>query len=218
MKRDKGYFITFEGGEGSGKTTQQTLLTEYLRSIGYNVLATRHPGGTQVGEELRRLVKFAPEKTSPRVETLIFDAARVQLVERVIAPFLSQGNRNFVLCDRFADSTSVYQGYVGGLDIDRVRALNEFVVENCTPDLTFLLDIPAEIGLERAGRRPKESESPDRFETESLSFHIKVREGYLKIARLESDRIEVIDANQDANVIHRYLVSRLYEKLNLRLS
>jgi len=215
MQRNKGYFITLEGGEGTGKTTQQMLLAEYLTSRGYKVLATRHPGGTQVGEKLRQLVKFAQEKISSKVEILIFDAARAQLVERVIAPFLSQGSKSIVLCDRFADSTLAYQGYVGGLDLDRVRALNAFVVENCTPDITFLLDLPAEIGLERAGRRPKESENPDRVETGSLDLHKRVREGYLGIARLEPKRIEVIDARPDARIIHNYILGRLHERLKL---
>jgi dTMP kinase len=185
----RGRFITFEGGEGAGKSTQLKRLAERLRSHGLDVVATREPGGSPGAEAIRELVlNGAADRWSPATETLLMYAARRDHIERVIAPALARGA--WVVCDRFADSTRAYQGAGGGADPAFIAALEQHVLGEVRPDLTLILDLPPETGLERAQARGGEM----RFESKGLAFHAKLRDGFLAIARAEPDRCRLIDA------------------------
>jgi len=183
-------FITFEGPEGSGKTTQLKLLAEWLREQGRDVLATREPGGTAISEAIRGIL-LDPTHTEmqPEAEILLFSAARAQIVAQVIRPHLQGGG--IVLCDRYADSTLAYQGYGRGLDLDTLCAITAFATGGLVPDLTIYLDIAIEKGLQR--KLPQEW---NRLEAQALAFHQRVREGYLEMAASEPDRWLSVDAFQ----------------------
>lgn len=186
----RGRFITFEGGEGAGKTTQIALLRRHLEAGGRGVLATREPGGTPGAEEIRRLlVTGEPGRWDAWSEALLVTAARRDHVERVIRPALAAGT--WVLCDRFLDSTLAYQGAVAGLGADAIEALHTLVFGRLRPDLTLLLDIDPAVGLARAGKR---AEGEGRFEARGLEWHRKLREAFLAIAEAEPGRVRVIDA------------------------
>ena len=189
-------FISFEGGEGAGKSTQITLLAERLRSKGLAVVTVREPGGTTVGEEVRRWVKGV--KLSPETELLLFAAARAELVAQVIRPSLQEGH--IVLADRYADSTLAYQGYGRGLSLELVRAVNQAATGGLTPSLTFLLDLPAEEGLARADGRPNEP-GQTKFEEEDLAFHRRLRSGYLKLVKQDPNRILLMDSSKPAGQV-----------------
>jgi dTMP kinase len=181
-------FITFEGGEGCGKSTQARLLLKKLEQQGIPTILTHEPGGTALGNEIRILLKRKQGPSiSPQAELFLFAASRVQLVAELVRPALQEGK--VVICDRFTYSTIVYQGYGRGLDLATVSVVNTMATGNLNPDLTILLDMPSEQGLERRRR------SKDRFELEDLSFHHRVREGYLKMATAEPDRWLLIDAS-----------------------
>ena len=185
----RGRFITFEGGEGAGKSTQLARLAERLREHGLEVVATREPGGSPGAEAIRELVlNGAADRWSAVTETLLMYAARRDHVERVIAPALARGA--WVVCDRFADSTRAYQGAAGGTDPALIAALETQVLGEARPDLTLVFDLPPEAGLARAQARGGEM----RFESKGLAFHQKLRDGFLAIARAEPDRCAVIDA------------------------
>ena len=186
---EHGAFITFEGGEGSGKSTQAKLLTGALRSGGLDVRALHEPGGTGLGDEIRRLL-LDPEAppVDPLAELLLYEASRAQLVAEHIAPALVIGAH--VVCDRFSDSTTAYQGYARGLDLDRVRRLNSLASAGLVPDLTVLVDVDPVLGLRRATRG-----GADRLEAEELDFHERVRAGFLTIAEEERDRVVVVDGS-----------------------
>jgi len=208
-------FITFEGIEGSGKTTQLEMLKEHLEWKGYKVLATREPGGTDIGERIRAiLLNKVGEAIVPWAELLLYVASRAQLVEEVIRPGLEEGK--IVLCDRFSDSTVVYQGYARGLDLETINNINRLAVGGIKPDITFILDCPPEEGLRRAWGRVdtvKEGDKEDRFERFSLKFHNRVRVGYLKLARDESDRVKVINGDRDILTIHKEICGIIEECL-----
>lgn len=191
----KGRFITFEGGEGCGKSTQIRRLEAYLKEKGIEVLVTREPGGTRLAELIRGLLK--DEKDDPpcdRAELLLFLAARAQLVKNVIVPALESGV--WVLSDRFSDSTFAYQGYGRGLDLKILKVANDFACDSLKPDLTLLLDVPPEVASARMRKREKETNtSADRIELAGDEFHRKLREGFHALAAAESDRIHVIDAS-----------------------
>jgi dTMP kinase len=199
-------FITFEGGEGSGKSVQAKALYRRLVKLSVPVLLTHEPGVTTLGKRLERALKWAQTTDiSPLTELLLFNASRAQLVAEVIRPTLAEGKT--VICDRFADSTTAYQGYGRGLDLATVAAINNAATGGLKPDLTIFLDIPVEIGLARKGRS-----KPDRFEQEDIAFHQKVREGYLKLAANEPKRWLLVDANKSKVKIAEtiwQLVSRL---------
>lgn len=178
-------FIVFEGGEGSGKSTQARALYSRLRKVGYNVVYTHEPGGTMLGEKLRRWVKWGRDVTIP-TELLLFLASRSQLVTKVIRPALEKGS--IVVCDRFTASTIAYQGHGRGMDLGLLESLNNFVTDGLAPDLVFLLDLDAEEGLSRKKRKW------DAFEREELIFHQKVRDGYREIAIANPEKWVVIDA------------------------
>jgi dTMP kinase len=183
-------FITFEGGEGCGKSYQARALYRKLNKLAVPVVLTHEPGGTSVGERITRLLKWANKADiSPLTELLLFNASRAQLTEKIIKPALK--NEKIVISDRFTDSTVAYQGYGRGLDLELIRAANNTATSGLKPDLTILLDIPVAEGLAR-----KSKQKPDRFHQENLAFHRRVRNGFLKLAEAEPQRWLVIDARQ----------------------
>jgi dTMP kinase len=189
-------FITFEGPDGGGKTTQAHRLVEHLRAQGHEVLLTREPGGTAIGEQIRRvLADLANTPMHPRTEILLFSASRAQLVHEVIRPHLQSGGT--VVSDRFFDATLAYQGYGHRLDLAALRSITTFATGGLTPDLTFLLDLPAEEGLMR---RKKHGEW-NRLDAYNLEFHQRVRNGYLELAAAEPGRWIVLDARKDAETL-----------------
>ncbi|MFQ5684264.1 MAG: dTMP kinase [Candidatus Binatia bacterium] len=199
-------FISFEGGDGSGKTTQLKLLEGYLVARGKDCLATREPGGTTLGRMIRQvLLERGGEAISSPTELFLYLADRSHHVHTVIQPALQQGK--MVLCDRFTDSTLAYQGYGRGIDLNRLRRLNQFTGRGITPDLTLLLDCPVKVGLSRTAQRVGGGESgkkrEDRFEREQVEFHERVRKGFLELARLEPRRIVVLDASRSARKVHQ---------------
>lgn len=202
-------FITFEGIEGCGKTTQIGLLTSFLKNIHRPFLLTREPGGTEVGERIRQILLYSENVgIEPMAELYLYAAARVQHLRQVISPALRDGK--VVICDRFADATVAYQGYGRGLDLAWIEEIHARTMENVKPDLTFLLDLPVEEGLRRALKRmEKHSVKEDRFEKEALDFHRRVREGYLVLARREPQRIIVLDGMKDEQTLHREILSHL---------
>ncbi|MFA5689371.1 MAG: dTMP kinase [Kiritimatiellales bacterium] len=195
----RGKFITLEGPEGSGKSTQAKLLIDWLKKThGIHAIYTREPGGTALGEAIRDLLQHnaAGEAPCERAELLLFEASRNQLVEKIIKPNLAAGI--WVICDRFIDSTVAYQGFARGLPVDEVKAINEFTIAGTLPDLTLLLDLPVETGFARIAKRyAAAGESADRFEREARSFHEKVRAGYLQLAAENPARIRIIDTAQE---------------------
>ena len=201
-------FITFEGGEGCGKSTQAKALWRRLSRLGISSQLTREPGDTALGNQLRRLLKRKSADTiSPEAELFLFAACRIQLVSQLIRPSLQQGK--VVICDRFADSTTAYQGYGRGIDLATVKAINDLATQHTRPDLTVLLDIPPTKGLGR-----KQASMKDRFETEEIAFHHRVRDGYLKLAAEEPERWLVIDATLPRATVARIIwdrVSRLLQ-------
>jgi dTMP kinase len=192
----KGTFITFEGIEGSGKSTQIVLLANHLRSGGASIALTREPGGTHIGDQVRKILLDPSHRLlDHKAELLLYAASRAQHLEEVILPALAAGK--IVLCDRFSDATLAYQGYGRGLDIEMIRALDRIVCVGTQPDLTILFDIDTAVGLARAHWRnaSRGLEAEARFENEELVFHERVRQGYLTLARESPHRIRVVDAS-----------------------
>ncbi|MCX8282265.1 dTMP kinase [Phyllobacterium sp. 0TCS1.6C] len=195
----RGLFITFEGGEGAGKSTQIGLLATHLRERGRTVVVTREPGGTPGAEAARHVIlSGAVESFGPAMEALLFAAARNDHVEQVIRPALAAGK--VVLCDRYIDSSRVYQGVTGNLDPRLMRAVENAAINGLMPDLTVILDLPAEAGLQRANKRRGEG-AADRFEKETLDLHVRRREAYLDIARMEPGRCKVVPADRPVDEI-----------------
>jgi dTMP kinase len=194
-----GWFITFEGVEGSGKTTQIRLAGEFLREKGFPVFVTQEPGGTPLGERIREiLLNRGGFDISGEAEVFLFAAARAQHTDAVIRPALEKGQ--VILCDRFSDATIAYQAYGRGLPLEAVREICRFASRGLSPRLTLLFDLPVEKGLERAFRRiagREEASREDRFEREHLDFHRRIREGYLTLAREEPGRVKIVDASRD---------------------
>jgi dTMP kinase len=187
----QGRFITFEGGEGAGKSTQLKRLAARLEAAGREVVATREPGGSPGAESIRELVlNGSADRWSPVTETLLMYASRRDHVERVIRPALERGA--WVVCDRFADSTRAYQGAAGGVDPGLIAAMETYILEQTRPDLTLIFDMPVDVGLKRAHAR---AGSEMRFESKGLAFHERLRAGFLAIARAEPDRCAVVDAS-----------------------
>lgn len=206
-------FVTFEGPEGSGKTTQIELLRGYLEEKGYSVLATREPGGTSIGDQIRAIL-LDPRNTEilPASEALLFSAARAQIVHQVIRPYLQQGG--IVLCDRYADSTLVYQGYGHGLDLEMLHTITALATGGLKPDLTIYLDIDVEEGLRRKlAAHEAERTEWNRLDQQELDFHRRVREGYLEMAAKEPERWLVIDATQSVEAIQAAIRGKVEEKL-----
>nr|BAL54585.1 dTMP kinase [uncultured prokaryote] len=203
-----GRFITFEGIEGSGKSTQVGLLADALSKKGIRCIKTREPGGTPLGEKIREILLKTTSPIGPMTELLLYLSARAEHIRQVIIPALNSGI--WVISDRYCDATLAYQGFGRGLDIAEISQMNKLVTGGLLPDLTFLLDIPAELGLKRAMERLRQKGgSPDRLESESLEFHRRVRDGYLRIAQMEPERIKVIDALDDEVEIHKKVMKHI---------
>jgi dTMP kinase len=204
-------FITFEGSEGTGKTSQLASLVAYLRGEGYAVLTPREPGGTVIGEQVRPILfDHGNENMDSRTEVLLFQASRAQLVTEVIRPALEAGQ--IVLCDRYADSTLAYQGYGRQLDLAQLGALIDFATGGLKPDLTVLLDVPVEVGLKR---REKEG-NRNRLDVLDLAFYRRVRQGYLEMARREPGRWALIDADRPFGAVQESIRSVVLGCLNAR--
>ncbi|MGX4804759.1 dTMP kinase [Bradyrhizobium guangdongense] len=207
----RGRFITFEGGEGTGKSTQIKKLADRLNAARLRTIVTREPGGSPGAEIMRHLVLSGMGKLlGPEAETLLFAAARDDHVRTRIAPALNQGI--WVLCDRFADSTCAYQGSLGSVPVGLINAMQRVTIGDLKPDLTIILDLPVEIGLARAAAR-RGSGTPDRFESEKLSFHQGLREAYRKIATDDPARCVLIDANSDPDTVAGRVWTALRERL-----
>jgi dTMP kinase len=208
-----GCFITFEGGEGAGKSTQIGRLKNRLEQLGQPVLVTREPGGSAYAEEIRSFILSGQAKhLGPFAEALLFAAARIDHLDKTILPALRSGTH--VLCDRFADSTRAYQGSSGAIDPLLMDQLEKVTLQGVRPDLTLILDLPAEIGLARAGeRRTRKGEGVDRFEEENVSFHQSLREAFLSIARSAPARCAVINADQTPDEVE----AAIWETVRKRL-
>jgi len=206
----RGKFISFEGPEGGGKTTQARRLIERLEQQGLEVVYTREPGGTPTGEAIRDILQHhvTGEDICPSTEVLLFAASRAQLVANVIVPALERGA--WVVCDRFADSTIAYQGYGRGFDIETMIAINTFAIAGATPDLTLLLDVELDEGFRRIHARHQEKSSPlDRIESEARSFHERVRAGYLEMAKRWPGRFRIINGTQPADQVSALIWERI---------
>ncbi|MFM9862647.1 MAG: dTMP kinase [Micropepsaceae bacterium] len=207
----RGRFITFEGGEGTGKSTQVRLLAQHLMKGGSDMVQTREPGGSPSAEDIRALlVTGAADRWSPLAETLLFYAARVEHWRQVIDPALARGAH--VICDRFADSTMAYQCYAGGLDKRVVQELHRLAMGNAEPDLTLVLDLPVDEGLKRAASR---RDAETRFERKGRAFHERLRDGFLEIARGAPKRCVIIDAAQSIDNVHEAVRAAISTRLSL---
>jgi dTMP kinase len=212
IKLPRGRFITFEGGEGTGKSTQARLLAARLEHEGITTVLTREPGGSPFAEELREaILSGAAAPVGPAGEALLFSAARVDHLDQTIRPALDHGA--WVICDRFADSTRAYQGAGGNLDLEMIRALERVVVGSTRPELTLILDMPVEKGLARARARRGSAAGPDRFEGEGEAFHGALRQAFLDIARSEPGRCVVINADAPQADVERAIWVRVRERL-----
>ena len=209
--KSKGLFITFEGGEGVGKTTQINLLKSYLLNINYKVVCSREPGGTIEGEQVRKLLVSGSSKTwDPMSEALMFNASRRQHINKIIFPSLDKGN--IVLCDRFIDSTIVYQGYAGSIEQSILKDLHKKFCYNLYPDLTFFLDLDASLGLKRTRKRSDYKEE-NRFENFGLDYHNKISKGFNNLANNNKERIITIDASQSIEQISKNIINFINLKL-----
>jgi dTMP kinase len=207
-------FITFEGPDGSGKSTQIRLLAERLTAAGQRVLLTREPGGTDISEQIRAVLHDLKNKAmQPRAEILLYSAARAQLVEEKVRPHLAAGG--VVLCDRYADSTLAYQGYGHGLDLGALRQITDFATGGLKPDLTLLFDLDAETGLRR---RQSGGGEWNRLDDYALAFHQRVRAGYLELAQAEPQRWVRLDAGQDVAALQAAVWQVVSQRLGSRLA
>lgn len=210
----RGFFVTFEGGEGAGKSTQITRLAEALRTAGFDIVVTREPGGSPGAEAVRHvLLSGAAEPFGPKMEAVLFAAARSDHVEQVIRPAVERGA--IVLCDRFLDSSRVYQGVTGNLDPEFMAKLEEVAVNGMMPDMTLILDLDPELGMQRAHAR-RGDDAADRFEKETLDIHQRRREAYLAIAVAEPGRCVVIDASQDPEEVEKAIAAVVFTALEER--
>jgi dTMP kinase len=206
-----GKLVSFEGSEGSGKSTQIARLAEHLQRSGREVVATREPGGTEIGEQIRNIIvhNSKGDEMCPETELLLFTAARAQLVRQVIAPALLRGA--VVLSDRYLDSSTVYQGIARNLAPGPVNDINQFAVGSVMPHLTIVIDVPTEVSLARI--RQRASDLPDRMERENISFYTKVREGYLLLAQQWPERVVVLDGTQSPDTLDRKIWAEVQKRL-----
>jgi len=210
-------FITFEGGDGTGKTTQLKALESHLRGKGRSCISTREPGGTSLGKLIRQvLLEIGKQPIASPTELFLYLADRAQHVQEVILPAIEGGK--IVLCDRYTDSTLAYQGYGRGIDLGLLRQLNDFANRGVKPDLTLLLDCPVELGLSRTAQRQPSAGSArgreDRFERERVEFHEKVRAGFLAMARAEPERFRIIDASHSLEQVSREIQNIIDREMN----
>ena len=197
----KGLFITFEGADGSGKSTQLKMAAEFFQNKGFEVVSTRDPGGTPLGQKIREILLHHDGKVASYCELFLYLADRAQHVEEKIIPALEEGK--VVLCDRYVDSSLAYQGYARGIDAKEILMLNNIVAKSLMPDLTLVFDVSTEVAEKRVG------ETKDRLESEAKEFHQKVRYGFLDLAKKFPDRIKVLDANQEIKKVHSDVIEIL---------
>ena len=211
-------FITFEGPDGSGKSTQINLVVDYLTRQGYEVLCTREPGGTAIGDQIRQVLHdIGNTEMSARAEILLYSASRAQLVEQVILPHLAQGG--VVLCDRYADSTYAYQGYGRQLDFETLRLITHFATQGLQPDLTIYLDLEVTEGLRRKTAANMTGEGEwNRMDRLELAFHQRVRAGYLEMAQTEPERWLIVDASAPVAQINQIICQRLEQILTTKVN
>lgn len=195
MTPKRGFFLTIEGIEGAGKSTLAEALAQHFGAWGCEIVLTREPGGTSIGDGIRQLLLSEGKDMSDRTELLLFEAARAQHVDELIRPALARGE--VVICDRYSDSSLAYQGHARGFSYSGVQTLNDFATKALKPDATILLDLPANVGLAR-------QKGLDRISSQGLAFHESVRKGYLSLAEAEPERIKVIDALQDTETVLRH--------------
>src|SRR5580693_8114104 len=211
-QKPAGTLISFEGSEGSGKSTQITHLAAHLQSLKRDVVSVREPGGTEIGEQIRNIIvhNSRGDEMCAETELLLFTAARAQLVREIIAPALVRGT--IVLCDRFLDSSTVYQGIGRNLALDPVHQINRFAVGTVMPDLTIVIDVPTKVGLARIHQRA--SDLPNRMERENIDFYKKVREGYLVLAKGLPERFVVVDGSTEQSVTEK----KIWEAVKARVT
>ena len=202
---EKGLFITFEGADGCGKTTQLKLLAEYLTNKGLEVVITREPGAKGLGEKVREILLNYDGEVSDRCESFLFLADRAQHIDMIINPAIAQGK--IILCDRHTDSSVAYQGYGRGLSIERINMLNDLAVNGRYPDMTLVFDIDVETSMKRVG------DEKDRMESAGMEFFNRVRNGYLEIAKQEPNRVKVLDARKSIDEIHKDVIELIEELL-----
>lgn len=202
----KGLFITFEGADGCGKTTQLKLLKTYLENIGYEVVLTREPGGKGLGEKVREILLNYDGEVSNRCESFLFLADRAQNIDVIVNPAIAEGK--IVLCDRHTDSSVAYQGYGRGLDINQINTLNNLATNNQKPDLTLVFDVDIETSMQRVGNEK------DRMESAGKDFFNRVRNGYLELAKQEPERIKVINSTKSIEEVHKDVINIINSKLN----
>lgn len=206
-----GIFITIEGPDGSGKTTIINMLADNLQKEGYDVIATREPGGIEIAEQIRNVILDRDNTAmDPRTEALLYAAARRQHLAEKVKPALEQGK--IILCDRFVDSSLAYQGYARGLGIDEVYSINQFAIEDMMPQLTLYFDLAPELGLERINKN--KGREVNRLDLENLEFHQRVREGYLILADRFADRIVKIDASKEIDSVYEEAEAKIKDLLN----
>ena len=203
---EKGLFITFEGADGCGKTTQLNLLKEYLENNSYEVVLTREPGGKGLGEKVREILLNYDGEVSNRCESFLFLADRAQNIDIIVTPAIEQGK--IVLCDRHTDSSVAYQGYGRGLDINQINTLNNLATNNKKPDLTLVFDVDIETSMQRVGNEK------DRMESAGKDFFNRVRNGYLELAKQEPERIQVIDSTRSIQEVQKDVIEIIKTKLN----
>jgi dTMP kinase len=210
-QKTTGKLISFEGSEGSGKSTQLIRLAAHLQKLQREVITVREPGGTEIGEQIRNIIvhNSRGDEMCPETELLLFTAARAQLVREIIAPALIAGK--IVLSDRFLDSSTVYQGIGRNLALDPVNQINRFAVGNVMPDLTVVIDVPSEVGLARI--RQRATDLPDRMERENLDFYKKVREGYLVLAKGLPERFVVVDGTLNESALEKKIWASIAERV-----
>jgi dTMP kinase len=210
-QKTTGKLISFEGSEGSGKSTQLIRLAAHLQKLKREVITVREPGGTEIGEQIRNIIvhNSRGDEMCPETELLLFTAARAQLVREIIAPALIAGK--IVLSDRFLDSSTVYQGIGRNLALDPVNQINRFAVGNVMPDLTVVIDVPSEVGLARI--RQRATDLPDRMERENLDFYKKVREGYLVLAKGLPERFVVVDGTLNESALEKKIWASIAERV-----
>ncbi|MBO7672501.1 dTMP kinase [bacterium] len=206
----KGLFITFEGCDGCGKSTQLNLLAKYLEEKGYNVLITREPGAVGLGEKIRELLLNYDDEVSQKCESFLFLADRAQHIDTIVKPAIERGV--IVLCDRHTDSTIAYQGYGRGLNIDELNKLNTLATGGMKPDLTLLFDVDSETSMQRVGQ------DKDRMESAGIEFQKKVRNGYLELAKNEPNRIKVFDSSKTIEQLHQEVLSTVQAVLQTIIS
>lgn len=207
----KGFLVSFEGGEGGGKSTQVKKLAKFLEEQHIDYVSTREPGGTLVGEEIKKLLLHTKTKISDKTEFLLFSASRSQLVQDVVKPALEEGK--VVIMDRFFDSSFAYQGYAGNLDLDEIEDVTDFATDGIQPDLTVLLDISYDDGMERKAKNAKQK-NLDRIETKGEEYHNKLRKGFLKLADKDRKRFLVVFANKGEDEIFEEIKTEFMERYN----